>query len=128
MKANELMIGDWVQVTDACTEKSIPCKITRIWENEYVALDGDIDATDLPTNLLAPIPITPEILKENGFINGEFYAESLIEDWQIMSDCIHLAARSERGWCIDIPCRYVHELQRVLRCVGLFELANNFKI
>lgn len=119
MKANELMIGDWVQVTDDCTGESIPCKITRIWANEYVALDGDIDATDFPTYLLAPILITPEILKENGFINGEFYAESLIEDWQILSDCSHLAARHSSGWCLDIQCEYVHELQHAFR---LFKL------
>ena len=64
---------------------------------------------------IQPIPLTAEILEKNGFINGEFYVSSHIEDWQIMSDGSHLAARSERGWCIDIPCRYVHELQHALR-------------
>lgn len=112
MKSNELMIGDWVYDT-------ILKGNTRVEIISLVGIKGDFHENIYNENTFEPIPLTPEILKRNGFINGEFYAESHIEDWQIMSDCIHLAARSERGWCIDIPCRYVHELQHALRLCGI---------
>lgn len=123
MKANELMIGDYVTFAD-CQNDKYP-DIIKIWQiNEagesFASIDGSkaLDEIAIDDEIVG-IPITPEILKKNGFINGEFYAESLIEDWQILSDCSHLAARHSSGWCLDIQCEYVHELQHALRLCGI---------
>lgn len=116
MNCNDLMLGDLVQGHLPNT----PSKVVGI-PNEYrlaVITPGGA-YMELSIDDFLPIPITTEILEKNGFINGEFYAESHIEDWQIMSDGSHLAARSDRGWCIDIPCRYVHQLQHALRLCGI---------
>lgn len=85
---------------------------------------------------LDPVPLTKEILKTNGFADYNkvmqycFYEdgipyslilrETLNEDWE------------PDGWGIEIGgilsvIKYVHELQCLLRIVGLNELADNFK-
>ena len=97
MNAKDLMIGDWVYDTILQGYTIVKVLTAR-------GIKGDIHDNIWDEDSFAPIPLTAEILEKNGFINGEFYASSHIEDWQIMSDGSHLAARSERGWCIDIPC------------------------
>lgn len=130
MKANELMVGDYVgflptwKNEDGTIQREgnpnnpIICKVEMLGSSG-AQLDNGEDYFDADDIELYPIPITPEILEKNGFINGEFYAESHIEDWQILSDCSHLAARHSSGWCLDIQCEYVHELQHAFR---LFKL------
>lgn len=128
MKANELMIGDWVQITDAFTGKSIPCKITSIWENEYVALDGDIDATDLPTYLLAPTPLTPEILEKNGFKPDTaedaykycYRIDSVsIVEWYANAGGRYRGIISFGDTRLRITLMFVHQLQHALRLCGI---------
>lgn len=59
MKANELMIGDWVK--HSITGKI--GKVYRICGNEYIAfIDGDTQS-----ELVEPIPITKELLLRSGF-------------------------------------------------------------
>lgn len=128
MDAKDLMIGDWVRLryTDYLTG-AVAVKEFQVGQLRYLSWDGrgetmyvGSDHQNMSTiDKMEPIPLTPEILEKNGFTNGEFYAESHIEDWQIMSDSSHLAARSECGWCIDIPCQYVHQLQHALRLCGI---------
>lgn len=55
MKANELMIGDWVVLVDPDTKKR---EITRVHF-------GDLSC-GFTLGLFEPIPITPEILEKNG--------------------------------------------------------------
>lgn len=71
MKANELMIGDWVMPLRKSIEK--PCMIVTIdggtnacWidNREY---SGMVLCSDLK-----PIPLTPEILEKNGFEKLDF--------------------------------------------------------
>lgn len=129
LRSIDLMIGDWVQVTDACTGKSIPCKITSIWENEYVALDGDIDATDLPTDLLAPIPITPKILKKNGFgyieNDGMELSHYYLGNRNSCRLGLHIGTNKKGDYWVNTNyndiygLKYIHELQNAFR---LFKL------
>ena len=67
MKANELMIGDWVVFP---TFHDKPCKVTGIEQYEEthyakVKVTNVVGAKDM--NSLIPIPITAEILEKNGF-------------------------------------------------------------
>ena len=65
MKANELMIGDWVYST-FCDK---PCKVIGIeqYESEYanVKVTNVTGAKDI--NSIYFIPLTAEILEKNGF-------------------------------------------------------------
>lgn len=135
MKANDLMIGDWV----------------RMKENHDVAFQmEDVSGSDMfkrwtsdgeymipySYSEIEPIPITPEILEKNfgearngGYFEGdEFYELFIIEvndgTWIIKHDDIEFPSIPRQ----QVMVGYVHEFQRALRCFGLFNLANNFKI
>lgn len=79
---------------------------------------------------IEPIPLTEEILNVNGFWEegggfakffpnvGKFTTwKSRIEDIQ----CTLLGT-------VELPLRYVHQLQHALRLCGLNDIADNFKI
>ena len=97
MKTKELMIGDWVYGT----------KLKR---------NGRVDRLehDVEDDTVEPIPITEEILKKNGFL-GNDYGEIIIGEWRIMCDCSNVAILHNEHVCLDIPIRFVHELQHALR-------------
>lgn len=142
MEAKDLMIGDWVQVTDASTLQKTPCQITIIRE-KHVGLEGDIDAQSLPVDLLEPIPLTPEILEKNGFVfagDGQRcmmflskpqFAEGLrfniyvgLKRKTIEVFAAHPIERSP-NWrksnkvYLEVCGCYVHELQHALRLCGI---------
>ena len=123
MKANELMIGDLVYLgktdivvivvavsADGDDTILVKYQVPDRW-GKYGEMVGPND--------IIPIPLTPEILKKNGFKDSEFFGELLYKDWQIMSDCEHLAARCKDGRNFDILCKFVHELQHALRLAGI---------
>lgn len=113
MKANELMIGDLVYYSH--TEDGIaPYKEVICIKAEDLCRDAYIIETHYE-----PITLSTEILEKNGFKNGEFFAELLYREWQIMCDCSHLAIRHEGGWSMNIPCNCVHKLQHALRLCGI---------
>lgn len=58
MESKDLMIGDWVY-----SRQGVPSRVTSI------TCDGIIETEDGVSNIeiAEPIPITPEILKKNGF-------------------------------------------------------------
>ena len=97
MKTKELMIGDWVYGT----EKK---KYGRVDKLEHDVEDESVE----------PIPLTEEILKKNGFL-GNDYGEIIIGEWRIMCDCSNVAILHNEHVDIDIPIRYVHELQHALK-------------
>lgn len=125
MKATELMVGDLVCLKDD-TKYELPLKVDGIIEDD-ISLEGDgfLGGID---GLIRPIPITPEILKKNGWEETEYWHEyedgntiiqySLSNIWGIIN-----------GIEIEhFKCEYVHQLQHLLRLCGLDELADNFKV
>ena len=68
MKANELMIGDWVRKLEPGGH-TIPVKVTGIIDEDNSVLferrDGVHGVTDIKA--FEPIPLTSEILEKNGF-------------------------------------------------------------
>lgn len=125
MKANELMIGDWVMFQG----REIVCG-NQIFSSEY---DGCI---------IEPIPLTPEILEKNGWkcktteISTDVRGEIVKDVWfmmQLLDGYGHWNMRLSKvgaGETFDlfIQIHYVHQLQHALRLCGLAELADNFKI
>ena len=138
MKANELMIGDWVMVNDI--EHTHPLQVAEIFNKcgaYYATLywDGMPDNVN-PETLTAdvdkvlPIPLTPEILEKNGFeimFDGELHESySLdIEGFNIeflidkMGICQKLSMFDRLGNGVTIvECKYVHQLQHAMRIMG----------
>ena len=141
MKANELMIGDWVgrvfddkridyRQVDWIRTGEIGMRYQKVWA----------------IGCIEPIPLTAEILVKNGFYarNTQWYykrfgsyvcfdiAISLIyRDIEVSkvcgagTDCEEVEYGSSIVFGNDIC---VHNLQHVLRLCGLDELADNFKV
>ena len=138
IKCKELMVGDL-----CCSEHGFPMQITNVGDDyayaTFEGFDWELDDKDFPP---CAIEITAEILKNNGWEEQEYTA--------LPSE--HFYVKTESGkhflwsygmlslWFIydkinyrslpdmEIPCKYVHQLQQVLRFLGLTELANNFKV
>lgn len=124
MKATDLMIGDWVQVMDAATGTPYNCRVRyTIWpsmENALIGLDNEeISTSSLPAECLWPIPITPEILEKNGFSNEECFAKLVVEKYVVICDCSNVAVIQNDEMKMDIPIKYVHELQHALKLCGI---------
>lgn len=108
MKANELMIGDWVR--DNLTQIPLQVNASCIRQFERQEEQGE--------NMSAsPIPLTYEMLKAN------------------RHKCMGISKFGFPNIVIDTPkCyilkefSYVHELQNALRLSGLTDLADNFKV
>lgn len=117
MKANELMIGDWV------LDGNIYAQVTSI------TCDGNIETTHNEHSnieLVKPIPLTPEILEKNGFVleEGEegmygvvvapYYSRDDVP-FEVFCDGEPFAI-----WFKDpINIKYVHQLQHALRLCGI---------
>ena len=142
MKANELMIGDWVCLKDDI-KSELPLKVDGVLIDD-ISLEGEgfLGGVD---GLVRPIPITPEILEKNGFhLELSSNKENVYSHFD-KGDCtpiIFLSAGQEK-WtlhvknyilkkCLDFTIfhdtLYVHELQHILQLCGLDELADNFKV
>lgn len=138
MKAEELMTGDLVyycyanlfvtKVIDVCShgeEHFIRCK-----RDEKDNLYKQDQLEDFHVGILRPIPLTPEILKKNGFVNSyidvslnkdsvykynHFYTgNSVIVDMESNK----LIVKYENDIWMNLPYNrtiYVHELQHVLK-------------
>lgn len=134
MKANELMIGDWVYSSFS----ELPCKVTylKLHESGY----GSVETTNVvgvkDIESLSPIPLTPEILEKNGFKKFDFHDIEGQHQWSWWLDtltsvslwCRELNDDPKDGWMIRIEgtlamcchkVEYVHELQQTLRICGI---------
>lgn len=128
MKTNELMIGDYLQVEPS----GMAIKVEAI-HNKKVGYHTCIHKLDwVRLGLLRPIPITPEILKKNGFVlkpDGWLWCEyAEIEDKnyifiQFRKGCEEVRL-VELNFVNRVLARYeqmhyVHELQHALRLCGI---------
>ena len=135
MKANELMIGDWVgrvfddkridyRQVDWIRTGEIGMRYQKVWA----------------IGCIEPIPLTAEILEKNGWerdidkewkYNNSHILPHYCYQWEKRNVKIEMYAGLE-GFTISliIGRRFyaVHELQHVLRLYGLDELADNFKV
>lgn len=123
MKVEELMIGDWV------LDGNNVAQITSI------TCDGIIETSFNETSnieVIHPIPLTPEILKKNGFVKASMISDMPPYDkdeegnmhfnlnekfwgwWQ--PDNTFLIPANGLGW---LEFRYAHELQHALRLCNI---------
>ncbi len=130
MKANELMIGDWVRCTDPK-----PFRITDI-ETECGTPHFIVNNTDrlgINGGNLRPIPLTGEILEKNGFkarggywecrnnyCSIKLYIAPKIEiEGELFDEPPILLKVDGATFNLNIIVVYVHELQHALRLCGI---------
>jgi len=126
MKANELMVGDWVYST-FCDK---PCKVVGVeqYESGYanVKVTNVSGAKDI--NSLTPISLTPEILEKNGFekVYDKYKLPNYRIKWKSYTDFYFTVFTGVDGYWNPIGLNviiggvpatvdYVHQLQNVLR-------------
>lgn len=123
MKANELMIGDWVD-----TPQGVRI-VTIIGSDKVAALHCGFSHW-VPIDELSPIPLTPEILEKNGFekrtigripqyVIADDYFDIMINEytdsiWRFEYNNAEIQFPSTRIFIC-----YVHELQHALRLCGI---------
>ena len=125
MKANELMIGDWVWDITPVVIDAIGNEYICIYRAEYGYITVNL------TNL-KPIPLTDEILEKNGFpldveeTNHPLYKGTEIKEYIISMPPNeykeHLIWNGEYYIMFDSPkirIDYVHQLQHALRLCGI---------
>ena len=122
MKANELMIGDWVLV------EKIPTKVNGLAILQIMTDDHNYNEDDSVE--LEPIPLTEEILEKNGFRitheHADYYFE---ENGEKMDFCMRKMydkdnPKQQKGWSfyafnVLTLVDYVHELQHALKLCGI---------
>ena len=131
MKANDLMIGDWVEWKHATEEKYHGIyKIATIEEGWVDFYDEEGYCCSQPYDEIHPIPITKEFIEKNGYrFNDEVENGGDWEYYGIYKSCIY---RTSSGWYlwilvgemdggnqISLNINYVHEMQHALRLCGV---------
>lgn len=131
MRPEKLMIGDWVSLFQGNPDGS-SCNVQVSYIGEYgeVGIKGCEEYTSANCNLLFPIPLTPEILVKNGFV------QFMSHNWLIVIDNITIELREPQhnmaiwlDWAEHETGTYasyilpspncVHELQHTLRLCGI---------
>ena len=114
MKANELMIGDWVLFATRLT------KINGIAEGGFsVNLEREGWQS---ISAIEPIPLTAEILEKNGFEKDPESGELIWTDddvTEVVWVGTILTIRGEYANAEFATCMFVHQLQHALRLCGI---------
>ena len=129
MKANELMIGDWVECVDSTHKEKVYAQIDAIEEGQtciLVRLDNCNWFLDI--SFIKPIPLTRNILESNGWSPVEGVCASILRHNGYNLSILHWAKPGvnltiDKGGygpnLVCMPIYYVHELQHALRLCGI---------
>jgi hypothetical protein len=122
MKANELMIGDWVQNPLGWKARVMSIKHTCVFKDEWeylfkIGISKDTFQNNLSESELSPIPLTPEILEKNGF--SDDYCNDDLCYAQSCGDVIGIHINGKNGCMDEMYFKYVHQLQHALRLCGI---------
>ena len=124
MEARDLMIGDWVYRIDFNTP--VPVKIIGIEVVNYDKMEYVVDVLNnnkhnvhLYLNEIEPIPLTPEILEKNGWVNEHFGAQR--QEWWLDKTKFPIVRYSVNDTLHHngIVLKFVHQLQHVLKDWGI---------
>ena len=143
IKCKDLMYGDW------CRDgHGFPMQITNVGDDyayaTFEGLEGDPWEFDDKDCQPCAIEVTEELLKANEWdiyyykfgdttfptcCDKEVNGTHLEWKREILTIWIDYEKDSDGVYSdIIIPCKYVHQLQQVLRLAGMTDMANNFKI
>lgn len=122
MKAQDLMVGDWI-IVDNEAMQVMPTLIDALFYDEPIKAEPiAIDGAILSANGFAKQPDVPEGLFNYVYNNGGQIVYVSPLPW----DCFSIDANFNGRLSMSI--QYVHELQHILRLIGINDLADNFKI
>ena len=110
MKANELMLGDWVETPDYVT------RVETIGPHA-VLCEGIVRW--LAIQEVQPVPLTPEILEKNGF---EYNDMPFVMGWEQFGLTLYHGGDGyliNCGQNVAMKINAVHELQHALRLCGV---------
>ena len=140
MKANELMIGDWVYCNYPSIKKNVRVdQIRRGGDDELKIVIVDVLPLVFTPEDIDPVPLTPEILKKNrwwkcnednedGTTQYEMDEGNINYDLWLPSDKFPGLFGCRRRWegltqfyemVNELPCSFVHQLQHALRLCGI---------
>lgn len=124
MEARDLMFGDWVLLRHTHTKEKTAEYVYGIGR-DVILYRNEAGVQCVDMNLIEPMPLTEEMLINNGF-------EDLGKYLRLQDDILMIHRNGGKLWAIigtwAIDIQYVHKLQHLLRFCGLNELADNFKI
>ncbi len=127
MKANELMIGDWVYNSP---HSRFPMRVTLIDEGgcylNFEGNEGDPFDGDFGENGIQPIPVTEKILAANGIKKVLDYED--VNYFHFGESSVRYSKKKKIYNMRGVSFRFVHEFQYLLRLCGYEDLADNFKI
>ena len=141
IRCKTLCVGDWV-----ANRNGSPMQIVAVDEDNAYACEGNEERPwifgDDEGYEPQPIEITEDILKENKWevrgytlLPDEHYCVKYIGKycfiWSLGTLSIWFDHKHYNDGVIAdiiVSCKYVHQLQQVLRLAGMTEMANNFKI
>ena len=78
MKAEDLMIGDWVEVKNSDYLKYV--QVGEILNDSILTQEGEYESEEIDIKNLQPIILTEEILHKNGFKNDVIAQKSIIAE------------------------------------------------
>lgn len=139
MKANELMVGDWVQNPLGWKAQVQSIRYVNTIKDEWewlvkIGINNNTFQNNLSLNEIAPILLTPKILEENGFVENrgvtswkfETKREDLIDIYgydeyhlSINIEDTHGSGKGYRWMLNNLVIFYVHQLQHALRLCGI---------
>ena len=135
------MVGDW-----CCDKHGFPMQITDVGDGyAYASVggkEGEAGVFDDKDDQPHPIEITEDILKENKWeVRGYtllpdehyciIYVDKYVFLWSLGTLSIWFDHKHYNDGVIAdiiVSCKYVHQLQKVLRLAGMTDMANNFKV
>jgi hypothetical protein len=141
MKAEDLMIGDWVCLADGnlpLEERYFKIKYLAIlagvsWVNQGtnapIGLGDDESLIPVFRDEIYPIPLTSEILEKNGILYEKQSYYYVIEDNKDL-ECTYYIQQVQDDWAIGVDIgaydcsifariKHVHQLQHTLRLCGI---------
>lgn len=128
MEAKDLMIGDWVcydKPNNYYTQVNEICK-TNDGEESYIKCIRSQKDSNYPgikdsfnTEILHPIPLTPEILEKNGWVNEHFGTQR--QEWWLDKTKFPIVRYSVNDTLHHngIVLKFVHQLQHALKLCGI---------
>jgi hypothetical protein len=123
MKANDLMVGDYISVKPS----GMPIKVAAV-HHKKVAYHAVVNKLEwVRESLLEPIPLTPDILEKNGWFYNNEDEKFFPQTW--VGGGLMLQGADDCGYCIVVTSDYddedtnvtpfiilyIHELQHALR-------------
>jgi hypothetical protein len=108
LKVTDLMVGDWCYIKDY----PMSAQPMQVKKEHFVRSLVEFE----------PIPLTPEILKKNGFGGNKPKVKLILEDTRKLLYNIYekeLTIYWNSQVVFRSPCAYAHQLQHALRLCGI---------